>query len=105
MSWLERAPLALVGIAMMAGLVIAHEIALRLGRRTTATPSEVRGYVLSSALALLGLLMGFTFSAAQGRFQLRQELVVSEANALSTTYLRFQLLDAPWRQALSRAVP
>jgi hypothetical protein len=62
---------------------------------------EARGYVVSSALALLGLLYAFTFNAAQERFEARRDLVVAEANALGTTYLRFQLLDPPWRDTLS----
>jgi hypothetical protein len=104
MYWLERAPLALIGAAMLAALLLAHEVALRLGRRVRGkiARGETRGYLVSSALALLGLLMGFTFNAAQERYRLRQDLLVAEANALSTTYLRFQLLDLPYRETLSR---
>jgi hypothetical protein len=104
MYWLEHASLLLIGVVMLAALLLVHELALRLGRRTRgkAARGEARGYLVSSALALLGLLMGFTFSAAQDRYRLRQDLVVAEANAISTTYLRFQLLDPPWRQTLSR---
>jgi hypothetical protein len=45
-------------------------------------------------LGLLALLIGFTFSLALARFETRRELVVSEANAMGTTWLRFDLLDA-----------
>src|SRR6185369_2599613 len=65
-------------------------------------PSEEQGYLISSALALLGLLTAFTFGAAQDRWRLRQDLVIDEANAIGTTYLRFQMLEAPHRQALSQ---
>jgi hypothetical protein len=103
MYWIERAPIVVIGLVILAGLVLLHEIALRLGRRgRTTARSEARGYLVSSALALLGLLMGFTFSAAQERFRLREQLVVAEANALSTSYLRLQLLEPPWRETLSR---
>jgi len=85
-------------------LILAHELALRLGRRLSreAGRSEARGYIVSSALALLGLLVGFTFNAAQERFQARRDLVVAEANAIGTSYLRLQLLEPPWRDVLGR---
>jgi hypothetical protein len=103
MAWVETAPLWAIGLALMAGLLLAHEFGLRLARRAGAgKDGEERGYVISSALALLGLLTAFTFAAAQDRWRLRTQLVVEEANAIGTTYLRYQMLDAPHRLALSR---
>jgi hypothetical protein len=99
MGWIESASLWLIGLAMMALLILAHEAGRQIGRRLpkTQAKAEEAGYLLSSALALLGLLMAFTFNAAQERFRQRQDLVVAEANALGTTYLRVQLLDRPAR--------
>lgn len=105
MAWLESEPLWVVGVVLMTALMLAHEFGLRLARRARLAKEaddEERGYVISSALALLGLLTAFTFSAAQDRWRVRQDLVVAEANAIGTTYLRFQLLDAPYRETLSR---
>lgn len=103
MYWIERAPLALIGLALFLALMAAHEIALQIARRLASQSftSETLGYLVSSALALLGLLMAFTFGAAEERFMLRQSLVVTEANAIGTTYLRIQLLDPPSRDRLS----
>lgn len=44
-------------------------------------------------LGLLALLIGFTFSLALGRYDERRSLVLHEANALGTTWLRTDLLD------------
>jgi len=106
MNWIEEAPLWLVAPLLMVSLVALNELGMRLARSGAQQniSGEARGYMVSSALALLGLLMAFTFSAAQARFVLRQELVVAEANAISTTYLRIQLLDQPWRADLSRQI-
>ncbi len=41
---------------------------------------------------MLGLLLGFTFSMAVGRYENRRDLVLQEANAIGTTYLRASLL-------------
>lgn len=43
--------------------------------------------------ALLGLLIAFTFSGAAGRFDERRDLIVQEANAIGTAYLRIDLVS------------
>lgn len=58
------------------------------------------GYLLSATLALLGLLIGFTFSMALGRYDARRAMVVSEANAIGTTWLRAGLVEGPAGDAL-----
>jgi hypothetical protein len=104
MTFLEHAPLWLVGLAMLAALLLVHELGFQGGRRTDVgeASGDGKGHLVASALALLALMMAFTFSAAQDRFNLRQRMVVEEANAVGTTYLRIQALDPPARDALSR---
>ena len=63
-----------------------------LDRRPTPAGA---GVLLGAASGLLGLLIGFTFAMSAERFETRRELVVSEANALSTTYLRDSLFPGP----------
>ena len=43
---------------------------------------------------LLSLLIAFTFSGAASRFERRRDLIVQEANAIGTAYLRIDLLPA-----------
>jgi hypothetical protein len=52
--------------------------------------------MVGAALALLGFLLAFVTSIAIGNFNQRRQLVVSEANAISTTYLRAGYLDDPY---------
>ena len=59
------------------------------------------GYLLGSALGLLGLLLAFSFGMVLSRYEARRELVVKEANAIGTAYLQAQLLDDPFRTRLS----
>jgi len=47
----------------------------------------------NALLALAGLLIGFTFSMAEARFDARKKLLLNEANAIGTTYLRTQFLE------------
>ena len=46
----------------------------------------------SAVLALLGLLLGFSFAIAAARHEARRELLVEEANSISTTARRAELL-------------
>jgi len=48
-------------------------------------------------LGLVGLLLAFGLTMAVGRFEARRGLVVEEANAIGTTYLRAQFLAEPVR--------
>lgn len=50
------------------------------------------GSVEAMASGLLGLLLAFNFSLAQGRFDARQQVLVREANAIGTAYLRCSVL-------------
>ncbi|AWW47772.1 hypothetical protein G6671_03595 [Polynucleobacter paneuropaeus] len=63
--------------------------------RNADTESEFDlGVIQTATLTLLGLIIGFTFSMAITRYDLRQTLEESEANAISTEYLRADLLPA-----------
>jgi hypothetical protein len=56
---------------------------------------RARTTILESAiLGVLGLLMGFTMSMAVARYDLRRRLVIDEANAIGTTFLRSKLMPA-----------
>lgn len=52
-------------------------------------------------LGMLSLLLAFSFGMAEHRFDARKQLVVDEANAIGTTYLRAQWLAEPHRTEIS----
>lgn len=82
--------------AVLAG---ASEGGFRLGRNAeskSASHSKSQlGVVTGGILSILGLLLGFTMSMAVTRFEARKQLVLDEANAIGTSYLRTSLLPAP----------
>lgn len=105
MAWLEQAPLWIIWPALSLSLLAAMVggfLTDRLVKRDPSKPSENQSFLLSAALALLGLLIAFTFSMAAGRFDTRRSALLQEANAVGTTYLRFQTLDEPYRGTLTR---
>jgi hypothetical protein len=52
------------------------------------------GFVLASTLTLLGLIIGFTFSMAVGRYDQRKNLEAEEANKIGTEYTRLDFFPA-----------
>ena len=56
---------------------------------------EDLNFVLGATLTLLGLIIGFTFSMAVGRYEQRKNYEEEEANAIGTEYVRADLLPAP----------
>ncbi len=109
-DWLNNSPLLFLGggTLILMTLAVAGGVALR-ARSDRRDPSGSRGgegglegYVVSAVLGLLALLMGFTFSLAVDRFEIRRALVLEEANAIGTTYLRAQLLQEPHRARISQ---
>src|SRR5215475_7876194 len=55
---------------------------------------EEFSFVQAATLTLLGLIIGFTFSMAIGRYDQRKNLEEEEANAIGTEYVRADLLPA-----------
>ncbi|RKH18069.1 DUF4239 domain-containing protein [Corallococcus praedator] len=51
----------------------------------------------ASVLGLVALLLAFSFSMASDRYTLRRDLVVKEANAIGTFYLRTDFFPEPTR--------
>lgn len=51
--------------------------------------------ILSGTLTLMTLLLGFTYSLSGNRFEMRRQLVIDEANAIGTSYLRAETLPEP----------
>ena len=85
-------------------LILMAEIGFRAGLRLHAANDEPRkaqiGGIQGAVLGMLGLLLGFTFAMAIGRYDARRTLVLTEANAIGTTYLRAALLPAPQHAAI-----
>jgi len=70
-------------------------LGLRIGRRVRKDGAwSEAGAIEGAIFALLGLLLGFAFAGAMSRLDERRNLVVEEANAIGTAYLRLDLLPA-----------
>ena len=93
----------LIAVILTGFMVLAIEVGFRGGRRkaktvSDSTKSQVNG-IQGALLAVLGLLLGFTFSLSLERYDSRCLNVVDEANSLSTTYLRAKMLPQGQKKA------
>jgi hypothetical protein len=82
-------------------LLVATELGFRRGRVIRGTledPAKSELTTLQGAMVgLLALLLAFSFAMAESRFETRRQLVLEEANAIGTTYLRSQALAEPYQ--------
>jgi len=85
-------------LGMVAGTLCMLELGRRLGlRRLARDPEGAKagtGAIDGAVFGLLGLLIAFTFSGAASRFDTRRQMIVEEANAIGTAWLRLDLLPA-----------
>lgn len=92
---------------LFAILVIVVEAGFRLGLRhavRTGREPDQGDITLGSLLAILGLVLAFTYGGAVERANTRKRAAVDEANALSTAFLRASLLPEPSRSKLRAAL-
>lgn len=86
------------------GMYICLRIGNKLGARRKAAEFKVARHGISvmegAVFALMGLLVAFTFSDANNRFEMRRHQVIDEVNAISTAYMRIDLLNFDSQQAL-----
>jgi hypothetical protein len=91
-------------VIMAAGLLVAYEIGYRIARRGREETRDARksqaDVAVAALLALLGLLLAFSFQIGAERFDKRKALVLDESNAITTTYLRATLVQAPYDQRI-----
>jgi hypothetical protein len=92
-------PIWLIGCGLVVLLLLAIEAGVLAGAGARARRKEQvtadLGPIQGAVLGLLGLLLAFTYSLAASRQDARRGLVVREANAIGTAYLRAGLLPEP----------
>ena len=83
-------------------LWFSAQIGASLRRRWPLKDDEREDFVVVQAatLTLLGLIIGFSFSMAISRYDLRKNYEEAESNAIGTEYVRAGLMPAPHAAAI-----
>jgi hypothetical protein len=89
----------LICLVLVGVLLVAEELGFRLKGKMRPGSDKIEmadiALILGAVMTLLALLLGFTYAMSEGRFETRRQLVVEEANAIGTTYLRAKALPEP----------
>src|SRR5262245_51588586 len=103
MRWGHRSMTEILAVVLLAGGLLASEIGYRLG---TAYAPKHEGFarqfdvIRTATFAFVAFLIAFAFSGAGERFVNRLDIIVEEANALGTAWLRADVLPEPQRGEL-----
>ena len=103
---LDALPLWALFLAILLLVLLSVEGGYRLGQYRRSRSDEEKeapvGTMVGATLGLLAFLLAFTFGLAAERFDARRRVVLDEANAIGTTYLRAGML--PDRRDAVRAL-
>jgi hypothetical protein len=97
-EWMIDSSLVLFGTVVVILLFAANEIGFRIGSRHSrrGEPHDRHlagiGTITAGMLGLLAFTLSLTINIAQNRFELRRSLVLQEANAIQTAWLRAGLI-------------
>ena len=91
-SPLDAVPIWGVFVLAVLMILVAADSGFRFGQYQRARGEDEKeapvGAMVGSTLGLLAFILAFTFSLAATRFDTRRSLLLDEANAVGTTYLR-----------------
>src|SRR3954453_24157831 len=94
-----------LGVAFVVGMIASWGVGWRIGRRLHPEAGEDPGSkFVDASMALLGLLLAFTFAMALGRHDSRRLAVVADSNAIGDFYTCASLLKNPHRTKLQEVI-
>jgi len=93
---LDALPLWGLFMAILLVVLVSVECGYRLGKYRRRRHEEEKeaplGTMVGATLGLLAFILAFTFGLAAARFDTRRQVLLDEANAIGTTYLRADML-------------
>ncbi|MBO3276727.1 bestrophin-like domain [Pseudomonas schmalbachii] len=93
---LDALPLWGLFVTILILVLLSVEGGYRLGKYRRSRSEEEKesavGAMVGATLGLLAFILAFTFGLAAERFDTRRQVVLDEANAIGTTYLRAGML-------------
>jgi uncharacterized membrane protein len=101
----ERLDAWLIALVLAGAMAACWALGRCWGRRFSSVTGEDPGTKFTDAsVALLGLLLAFTFAIALGRYDQRRLAVVAESNAIGDFYTCASLLKEPYRSRLQDVI-
>jgi hypothetical protein len=89
---IDALPLWALFISILLVVLLSVEFGYRLGKYRRSRQEQEKeapvGTMIGATLGLLAFILAFTFGLAAARFDARRQVLLDEANAIGTTYLR-----------------
>ena len=99
---IDALPLWALFIFILLVVLLSVEFGYRLGKYRRSRREEEKeaplGTMVGATLGLFAFILAFTFGLAASRFDTRRQLLLDEANAIGTTYLRAGMLPEGGQQ-------
>jgi hypothetical protein len=93
---IDALPLWALFISILLIVLLSVECGYRLGKYRRSRREEEKeaplGTMVGATLGLFAFILAFTFGLAAARFDTRRQVLLDEANAIGTTYLRAGML-------------
>ena len=103
-DYIESLPIYLIYFIITFLIFLSIEIGYRISKRlhSKTDPKETKalGQISTGLLGMLAFVLAFTFSMAASQYANRKQMVLQEANAIGTAYLRADLVDEPYANEL-----
>jgi len=101
---LDIVPLWALFVVLLVANLLVDECGFRVGRlrarRAQRESDAIVGAIVAAELGLLAFLLAFSFGIVASRFDLRRHVLLDEANAVGTTFLRAGMLPDPERGSI-----
>jgi hypothetical protein len=108
LNWTMDTTLVFFAALVVAVLYTSNETGYRIGRARHPAPEDRRlggiGAVTAGMLGLLAFTLSLTINIAQNRFEVRRNLVLQEANAIESAWLRSKLISGEQGQRITGLV-
>lgn len=93
---LDALPLWGLFVVILLVVLVSVELGYRLAKYSRSRHEQEKeaplGTMVGATLGLLAFILAFTFGLAAARFDSRRQVLLDEANAIGTTYLRAAML-------------
>lgn len=103
-EYIQSLPISLIYFSITFLIFLSFEIGYRISKRlyskTDGMETKGLGQISAGLLGMLAFVLAFTFSMAASQYANRKQMVLQEANAIGTAYLRADLVDEPYTNEL-----
>lgn len=97
----EWAVFILVGLVVAAALESGFRLGRSVAARSPTDSDDGAGMVIGAVLGLLSFMLAFTFGISAAHFEARRNVILEEANAIGTAYLRTEMIEEQMGRAIA----